>query len=654
MSNGAKGIRSQGSGAQSAAQADRASATSLVPISQGGSGGPVPRPGPQSAPTRVYHRPPPALPPPNGHRSPDRDVYSFQFDYLDRMLRAATARVTLGLSPHAVGAAWFDWAIHLFRSPGRQMDLAVAAFMIQARLMHFALACALDGTRGEDDRNPKPPFHPRPGDRRFDAPEWHQSPVCLLTQSYLALESWCDLATSPIRGMQPKHAERVAFMTRQLVDVLAPTNSPFINPVIVERTLAEGGQNLARGSLNLFDAIGREISGQRPRSAGTFAVGRDLAATPGTVVFRNHLFELIQYQATTSEVRREPLVIVPAWIMKYYILDLRPDNSMVRYLVEQGNTVFMMSWRNPGPEDRDLTLDDYRRAVMSAIDAVSQAFPDTPIHLTGYCLGGTIAAIAASTMARDGDNRLASLTLLAAQTDFSEAGELMLFVDESQITFLEDMMWAQGVLSGRQMSGAFQILRANELVWSRIVKEYVLGERSQVFDIQAWSEDLTRMPYRMHSQYLRGLFLENRLSAGRFAVEGRVVALKDIEVPMFVVGTESDHIAPWRSVYKAHLFTDNEMTFVLTNGGHNAGIVSEPGHAHRHYREGVRKPQDRYHEPDTWAAHATWREGSWWTAWSAWLDAKSSPTTVPARDDMATAGPLEPLEPAPGRYVLER
>jgi polyhydroxyalkanoate synthase len=606
------------------------------------------------APLQVKAPPPAGLPAPRPKAPPIGDGISIrssgdyepQFEYLDRLLHAGTARLTLGLSPHAIGAAWFDWSLHLARSPGRITDLMLAAFAKQSRLARFAYSCF---TGGQDE----PPFRPRLGDHRFDAPEWETPPANLMVQSYLAMEDWWALATSQIRGVAPEHANRVAFMASQLLDVVAPTNNALLNPVIVERTLAEGGRNLWRGSVNFLDDITREIAGQPPRSAGTLRVGQELAITPGTVVFRNPLFELIQYAPTTSEVQREPVLIVPAWIMKYYILDLRPENSLVRYLVGRGHTVFMVSWLNPSPEQRDVSLDDYRRAVMAAIDAVSSACKDTRIHLTGYCLGGTISAIAASTMARDGDDRLASLTLIAAQTDFSEAGELMLFVDESQITYLEDMMWAQGVLRGRQMSGAFNILRSNELIWSRIVKEYVLGERTDVFDIQVWSEDLTRMPYKMHSQYLRGLFLENRLTAGRFAVEGRVIALKDIEAPMFVIGTESDHIAPWRSVYKAHLFTDNEMTFVLTNGGHNAGIVSEPGHKHRHYRMGVRKPLDRYRDPDTWAAHASVSEGSWWPAWADWLEARTT-GLVPARNDQSAAGQLCPLGPAPGEYVLQR
>ncbi len=611
----------------------------------------APVPAPAMAPEMALPRGRPRHPAPPKAREADAAQhgpggYEFQLDYLDRFLRATTARLTLGLSPHAIGAAWFDWTLHLARSPGRMTDLAVAALTLQARLARYAAGCLTESPA-------EPPFRPRPGDHRFDAPAWNALPACLQVQAYLALETWWGLATARIHGMTPKHVERVEFMASQMLDVLAPTNNPFTNPVILQRSLEEGGRNLWRGAQHMLDDLIREVAGDPPRSASQLVVGRDLAVTPGTVVYRTHLFELIQYAPATAEVACEPILIVPAWIMKYYILDLRPENSLVRYLVGRGHTVFMMSWLNPGPAERAVGLDDYRRAVMSAVDAVSTAVAGAPIHLTGYCLGGTIAAIAAATMARERDLRIASLTLLAAQTDFSEAGELMLFVDESQITFLEDMMWAQGVLRGRQMSGAFQLLRSNELVWSRIISEYVLGERSEVFDIQAWSEDLTRMPYTMHSQYLRGLFLENRLTAGRFAVEGRVIALKDIEVPMFVVGTETDHIAPWRSVYKAHLFTDNEMTFVLTNGGHNAGIVSEPGHQRRHYRMGVRRPMDRYRDPDTWAAQSGSVDGSWWTAWADWLEQRAS-GRVPARDDRAPGGPLPPLGPAPGEYVLQR
>ena len=571
--------------------------------------------------------------------------YLPSFETFNRVARAMTARMTQGVSPHAEAAAWFDWLSHLGSAPGRQLELALQAAIFAARLGQFSFL-------HQSDPRAEPPFPPSHSDHRFDDPAWQRMPYQFWQQVFLAQETWWLDATQQVRGMNAKNAARVGFMCKQLLDVFSPSNVPWLNPVIIERTRKESGANLARGLSNYITDLMHLIAMEPPDESDGFRVGVDIAATPGDVIFRNDHFELIQYRPTTADVLAEPILIVPAWIMKYYVLDLLQQHSLVRYLVDRGFTVFMMSWRNPTAADRGLTFDSYRTSgIMAALDVVNTIVPDRKVHACGYCLGGTLLAIAAATMARDGDDRLESATLLAAQTDFSEAGDLMLFVDESEVAFLEDMMWDQGVLNTRQMAGAFMALRSNDLVWSKMMREYLLGERDTITDLTAWNADQTRMPYRMHSQYLRGLFLENRLTAGRYAVDDRVIALKDIATPMFVVGTETDHIAPWRSVYKIHLFTDNDMTFVLTSGGHNAGIVSEPGHRGRRYHVATRPAGARYIDSDAWLAASKAMEGSWWPEWATWLERCNPGPRVAPPSIGAPAANLNPLAPAPGTYV---
>jgi len=353
-------------------------------------------------------------------------------------------------------------------------------------------------------------------------------------------------------------------------------------------------------------------------------------------------------------VRPEPVLIVPAWIMKYYILDLSAQNSLIRWLVAQGFTVFCISWRNPDASMADTSFDDYRRlGVIAALDAVLAITGAPHAHAAGYCLGGTLLAVAAAAMAGSGDKRLASVTLFAAQTDFTEAGELQLFVTEAQLATLDDMMWEHGTLDSRQMAGAFQLLHSNDLIWSRMVKSYLLGQREIPNDLMTWNADATRMPYRMHSEYLRSLFLHNDLAEGRFAVDGRPVSLADISGPFFVVSTETDHVAPWRSVYKLQLQNEGDITFVLTSGGHNAGIVSEPGHPHRHFRIRERLRGGHYIGPDEWADLAAAEAGSWWPVWARWLAGHSGSPVAPPGLGAAAQG-FPPLDAAPGRYVLER
>lgn len=563
-------------------------------------------------------------------------------DARDSALRAMLSPLTNGVSPYAGLQAWADWSFHLAISPWRAAAMAGDAW----KKAQAATAYALDP---RPSRKHAAPFAPEPGDHRFRDEAWNAPPFDALAQAHLARETWWREASTPLRGMRDHHARRVNFIVKQALNAMAPVNFPLTNPLVWDAAFHTGGRNFVEGAQILLDDLARKARGERLADIDGFKLGESVAVTPGEVVYRNDLMELIQYRPTTKQVRREPVLLVPAWIMKYYILDLRPEDSLIKFLVDQGFTVFCISWKNPGEEMRDVSFEDYRlRGVMAALDAVSATAPGEKIHATGYCLGGTVLATAAAAMGRDNDDRLASLTLLAAQTDFSEAGELMMFIGESQIAALEDVMARQGFLDARQMSSAFHVLRANEMVWSRFVERYLLGKRHEGADLEFWLADATRMPARMHSEYLRWLFMENRLADGLLEAGGRGVYLKDIDVPVFAVGAERDHIAPWRSVHKIALHVTPETTFVLTGGGHNAGIVTPPGKPGAYHRLNVIGAAHDYEDPDLWVSECHRREGSWWPAWAAWLDARSS------RDRIAPPQVARSLCAAPGEYVLEK
>ncbi|MCC6947165.1 MAG: alpha/beta fold hydrolase [Bradyrhizobiaceae bacterium] len=586
-----------------------------------------------------------------GARPHERDSYAVTAlaDIIDRSLNATVARFSAGLSPAALAEAYLDWATHLAFAPGKRLQLVDKAARKSARFVNYARRCALHGGDAECC------IEPLPQDRRFAAEAWHKWPFNLIHQAFLLNQQWWHNATTGVRGVTKQHEAIVEFASRQILDMFSPSNFLLTNPELIGQTARKGGANLVSGFQNLMEDWERAISGRKPVGTEQFQVGRDVAVTPGKVVYQNRLIELIQYAPATGKVRPEPVLIVPAWIMKYYILDLSPRNSLVRYLTEQGFTVFMISWKNPTPDDRDLGMEDYRRlGVMDALDAVNAIIPDRKVHAVGYCLGGTLLSIAAAAMARDSDERLQSITLLAAQTDFTEAGELMLFINESQLAFLEDMMWEQGFLDTKQMAGAFQMLRSNDLVWSYMVRNYLMGERQPMIDLMAWNADATRMPYRMHSEYLRRLFLNNELAEGRYLVDGRPVALTDIRAPIFAVGTERDHVAPWRSTYKIHLLADtDEVTYLLTSGGHNAGIVSEPGRDGRSYRVMTKRAAERYVDPDTWLGQARQQAGSWWPEWIAWLNARSGAPADPPAIGAGEHG-YAAVRDAPGEYVLQQ
>ncbi|MFP7671859.1 PHA/PHB synthase family protein [Marivita sp. S0852] len=573
--------------------------------------------------------------------TPDRQAVQT----LDQAMKAQLARHTQGVSPFGLASTFFNWGMHLAASPGKQFLLAEKAMQKAAKLGMAANRLALGQASA-------PCIAPLDYDVRFDAPEWQRWPYNLIYQNFLMTQQWWYNATNDIDGLSRRDEQVASFVVRQILDMMSPSNSLWTNPEVIAETSRTFGANLVQGTQNLIEDLDREVSGKPPVGAENYLPGRDVAVTPGKVVYRSHLFELIQYAPQTDKVTREPILIVPAWIMKYYILDLSPHNSLVRYLVEQGFTVFMVSWRNPDAEDRDLGMEDYLDAVAQALDEIGAIVPDTGVHGVGYCLGGTLLSAKAAQMARDGDTRLKSLSLFATQTDFEDPGELQLFISESQLSFLDHMMWDQGYLDTKQMAGAFQLLRSTDLIWSRYVHEYLMGRRQPMFDLMAWNADATRMPYRMHSEYLRDMFLNNQLAQGQYRIGDKPVALTDISVPVFCVSTTGDHVAPWKSVYKLHLLTDTDITFVLTSGGHNAGIVSEPGHKGRTYQIKLTADEAHYIAPDEWRMTVPVQDGSWWPEHVAWLRDISSGQEVPpsmGRDERGKAD----YPDAPGQYVRQ-
>jgi polyhydroxyalkanoate synthase len=342
-------------------------------------------------------------------------------------------------------------------------------------------------------------------------------------------------------------------------------------------------------------------------------------------------------------------------MMKYYILDLSPHNSLVKYLVDRGHTVFMISWLNPGPEHRNLGMEDYRKSgTMAALNAISEILPERRIHTVGYCLGGILLTIVAAAMARDGDDRLASVTLFTTMTDFTDVGEINVFMDASEVTLLEDMMWQKGYLGHKQVSGGFQLLKSADLIWSKMVREYYLGHREPMFDLMAWNADGTRMPYRQHSEVLRRLYVDNELFQGKYMVGGRAVSISNIHCPMFAVAAVADHVAPWRSVYKLHLQSDSaELTFALTSGGHNVGIVNEPGHPRRSFQLSVCREGERFLDAETWKERTPKFEGSWWPVWQEWLVRHSSGSEAAPPMGAPEKG-YTALCDAPGTYIFQQ
>lgn len=572
----------------------------------------------------------------------------FYSESLDRTLQAAMGRLTNGISPAAVSLAFADWYIHLLMHPAKQLELASLFENNYWHLVNQFFSQLSGDATGEFAAITSPQ------DKRFVDSSWQKFPYSFLYESFLLTQAWWKAAATNVRGVNKHHEDVVDFTIRQILDMLSPSNYILTNPEIKKIATEEGGKNFMNGFENFLDDLRRYQNDEPPVGAEKFIVGENIAVTPGKVIYRNRLIELIQYTPTTDEVYAEPVLITPAWIMKYYILDLTPKHSLVKYLVDNGHTVFMISWKNPKKKERDLGMEDYLDlGIMSSLDVINSIIPKEKVHLVGYCLGGTLTAIATATMARDHDNRLASMTLFAAQTDFREPGELGLFIDESQIAFLENIMQEKGYLDTHQMAGTFQLLRSNDLIWSRLIHEYLLGTRKPLTDLMAWNADATRLPYKMHSEYLRKLFLNNMLARSTFEVRDKPIALSDINIPIFVVATERDHVSPWKSVFRINLLAQGDVTFVLTSGGHNVGIVSLPSSKNKRYFRISEMRKAHYIDAETWYSTTKPVDGSWWPAFEEWLAIHSTKKIAPPEMGSEEAGYL-PIEDAPGSYVRQK
>lgn len=554
------------------------------------------------------------------------------------LLRRSLACATGGLDATPSLLAGANWAHQLALHPERLGELA-------AEYVRRLAAIATTGSA-------RPALAPERDDRRFAGQGWDLRPFANLAQAHLLWERLWRVACSPLPGLAESDRRRVELLGALALGALSPSNYAWTNPDVLLAAAKSQGRSLRDGAALWADDLSRLLAGQPLKGEDGLKVGLDLAATPGKVIYRNQLMELIQYAPATPKVRPEPVLLTPAWIMKFYILDLTPETSLVRHLLDAGFSVFVISWRNPGPEDRALSLEDYRRhGVETAIDLVSSAC-GSAVHVVGYCLGGTLAALEAARRGRVGDRSLATLSLLAAQTDFEEAGDYRKLLTPADVEALDALMQAQGVLHGWQMAASFYGLRAKDMLWPRLVSRYLKGEAPPADPLGTWLADTTRMPARMHAEYLRDCYLKNRLARGEVCAGGAFVGLKDIRAPLFVLGAELDHIAPWRSVQRIELYVPGERTFVLTGGGHNTSVVSPPGKPKAYYRLSVAASGASYAPPQV-VESSPRREGSWWPAWTTWL-ADRSGAHDRAPPSIRPYGGLPEPEPAPGRYVMER
>jgi polyhydroxyalkanoate synthase len=543
-----------------------------------------------------------------------------------------------------IGTAFLEMTARMMADPSRLVQAQLSLWNDYLTLWQRTAQRFLGGAS-------EPMIETSAGDRRFRDAAWTENTLFdFIKQSYLLTARWLQSTVRDVEGIDERTARKVDFYTRQFVDALAPSNFLMTNPEALRTTIESKGENLLNGLKNLLDDLerGKGHLAIKMTDMEAFRIGENIAVTPGKVVYQNDLMQLLQYEPTTEKVKRRPLLIIPPWINKFYILDLRPSNSFIRWAVSQGHTVFVISWVNPDEHLAAKSFTDYMlEGPLAALDAMELATGERGANVIGYCLGGTLLASTLAYMAVKHDNRIESATYLVTMVDFAEAGELSVFIDEEQLSALEERMNTRGYLEGREMATTFNMLRANDLIWSFVVNNYLLGKSPFPFDLLYWNADSTRMPAAMHSFYLRNMYQENLLvKPGGITLDGVPIDLRKIKTPSFLLSTREDHIAPWRSTYAATQIYRGPVKFVLSASGHIAGVVNPPGGKYGHWENDINPPT-----PEKWLATATALPDSWWPIWEGWISQYAG-GEVPARHP--GDGKLKPIEDAPGSYVKVR
>jgi polyhydroxyalkanoate synthase len=549
---------------------------------------------------------------------------------------------TTPMDPLNIGAAFMEMTARMMADPAKLVQAQIGLWQDYMSLWQST-------TQRMMGHSAEPVAAPDSADRRFKDEAWDENQLFdFIKQSYLLTARWMQTTVKDVEGLDDKTSQKVDFYTRQFVDAMAPSNFVMTNPEVLRATLESGGENLVKGLENLLEDLDKG-KGQlkiKMTDQEAFEFGKNIAVTPGKVVFQTDLMQLIQYTPTTKQVYKRPLLIIPPWINKYYILDLREKNSFVKWAVDQGFTVFMISWVNPDEKLAEKTFEDYMvEGPLATLDAIEQATGEKDANVIGYCLGGTLLAATLAYMANKGDTRVKAATFFTTMTDFTDSGELGVFIDEAQLAALEEKMNQRGYLEGSEMATTFNMLRANDLIWSFVVNNYLLGKDPFPFDLLYWNADSTRMPAAMHSFYLRKMYQENRLKdPGGITLKGEAIDLGKIKIPACLISTREDNIAPWKSTYAATQLFSGPVRFILAASGHIAGVVNPPAGGKYSYWTNSHNPKD----PDSWLKNAEEHPGSWWPEWAKWLTQKSRQKVDARRPG---DGKLKAIEDAPGSYV---